>query len=95
MRARLSDLILRGAPVSTPGVRTVARTPRRNEVRCLKAADCVAARRVGAYLARSLPGGVTVVDMSRTYENDPGVRPGSLELWLKPGGSAPSDDDEQ
>lgn len=87
VRARLGDLLIRGAPVATPGVRTVARTPRRNEVRCLKAADCVEARRVAAYLARSLPGGVTVVDMSRTYENDPGVRRGSLELWLKPSGA--------
>lgn len=93
VRARLGDLILRGAPVATPGVRTVARTPRRNEVRCLKASDCAAARRVGAYLARTLPGGVTVVDMSRTYENDPGVRPGSLELWLKPGATAPGPGD--
>lgn len=93
VRARLGDLILRGAPVATPGVRTVARTPRRNEVRCLKANDCAAARRVGAYLARTLPGGVTVVDMSRTYENDPGVRPGSLELWLKPGATAPGPGD--
>lgn len=95
VRAQLSDLILRGAPVATPGVRTVARTPRRNEVRCLKAADCIVARRVGAYLARTLPGGVTVVDMSRTYENDPGVRPGSLELWLKPRGAPAIARDEE
>ena len=83
VRAQLADLTIAGAPVVTPPVRFVAEMPRRTEVRCLKHADCPAARRVAAYLAQQLGVSVAVIDMSSTYEGDAGVRPGSLELWLR------------
>ncbi len=83
VRAQLAALTIAGAPVATPPVRFVADTPRRTEVRCLKHADCPAARRVAAYLAQQLGVSVAVRDMSSTYEDDAGVRPGSLELWLR------------
>ena len=83
VRAQLAALTIAGAPVATPPVRFVAETPRRTEVRCLKQADCPAARRVAAYLAQQLGVSVAVIDMSSTYEDDAGVRPGSLELWLR------------
>ncbi len=83
VRAELANFDIDGAPVATPPVRFVSDMPRRTEVRCLKRADCSAARRVAAYLARQLEAPIAVVDMSSTYESDAGVRPGSLELWLK------------
>ena len=82
VRAQLSAISVAGQPVVTPPVRYVAKLPSRTEVRCLKRADCPAARQVARYLAQDLGAAVAVVDMSDTYENDPGVRPGSLELWL-------------
>ncbi len=82
VRVQLAQLDIEGAPVATPPVRFVADMPRRTEVRCLKHAECPAARRVAAYLAARLGDAIAVIDMSSTYEHDPGVRPGSLELWL-------------
>lgn len=84
VRADLHALDIAGQAVETPPVRFVPRLPRRTEVRCLKQADCPAAREVARSLAHSLGQAVAVVDMSATYETDPGVRPGSLELWLSP-----------
>ena len=84
LRAELNGLRFGDHPVETPPVRLVAGSPRRNEVRCLKHADCAAAGRVARYLAQSLGGPVSVVDMSPQYEGDPRVRAGSLELWLRP-----------
>lgn len=90
VRAQLEALSIAGAKVATPPVRFVADMPRRTEVRCLKHADCQAARVVASYLARRLGAPVTVVDMSATYETDAGVRPGSIELWLRPSEGAPT-----
>jgi hypothetical protein len=50
----------------------------------LKHSDCPAAGRVARYLAQTLGVPVAVVDLSGAYEADPGVRTGSLELWLRP-----------
>ena len=82
IRSDLGALSVGGAPIGTPPVRIVSSTPGRTEVRCLKHADCQTARRVAAYLARDLGAPIAVVDMSTTYEHDPGVRSGSLEFWL-------------
>jgi hypothetical protein len=84
IRSELNGLRFADQPVATPPVRFVASSPRRTELRCLKHTDCPAARRLAPYLERSLRTPVEVVDMSRTYEQDPEVRPGSLELWLRP-----------
>jgi len=84
IRAQLGALRIAGQPVGAPPVRIVARSPRRTELRCLKHADCPAAARLARSLAQSLGTPVAVVDMSPTYEGDPRVRAGSLELWLRP-----------
>ncbi len=52
------------------------------EVRCLKQGDCAAAGRIAHELSQDLRTPVAVVDLSRTYEHDGAVRPGSLELWV-------------
>ena len=85
VRAELSTLSIAGQPIATPPFRLVQSLPRGNEVRCLKHADCPAASGVARHLARTLGVPVAVVDMSGTYEQDRAVRPGSLELWLRPG----------
>ena len=82
IRAQLGGLRFGGQPVAMPPVRFVPSTPRRAEVRCLQHADCAAAGQIAGQLSRSLGTQVAVVDMSRTYEQDRNVRPGSLELWL-------------
>jgi hypothetical protein len=81
-RAELARLQVNGAPVGAPPIRFVAATPRRTEVRCLKRADCRAARDIAADLSARFGRPISVVDLSSTYGDDPGVRPGSLELWL-------------
>jgi hypothetical protein len=82
VRSELSGLRFGGQPITMPPLRIVQSSPRRTEVRCLKHADCPAAHRIGRYLAQSLRRPVAVVDMSGRYEQDLGVRPGTLEVWL-------------
>ncbi len=83
LRERLGEVELDGGSVDAPPVRLVSATPGRAEVRCLKAADCAAARRVASELGRMLPGGAPpVVDLHQTYERDARIRRGTLELWL-------------
>ncbi len=76
---------LGGLNVAVPPVRFVRNAPGRTELRCLKQADCAAASRIARDLTQALRTPVTLVDMSRTYEHDGSVRPGSLELWVAPG----------
>ena len=76
---------LSGLNVAVPPVRFVRNAPGRTELRCLKQADCAAASRIAHDLTQALRTPVTLVDMSRTYEHDGAVRPGSLELWVAPG----------
>jgi hypothetical protein len=73
---------LGGAPVATPPVRFVGRTPGRPEIRCLKAADCATAERLADRLAADLGERPVVVDLHNAFQNDPRIRRGSLELWL-------------
>jgi hypothetical protein len=82
VRSQLSALSIAGQPVGMPPVRLVQNGPRRTEVRCLKRSDCAAASRIARSLTQGLGRPVAVVDLSRTYEDDRSVRPGSLELWL-------------
>jgi hypothetical protein len=84
VRSELTGVRFAGQPVAMPPVRLVRNSPRRTEIRCLKHADCAAAAQVARYLAQDLGTPVAVIDMSPTYEGDPSVRPGSLELWLRP-----------
>lgn len=83
VRAALGGMSFGGRSVEMPPVRFVAASPGRTELRCLKHADCPAAERVARYLSGRLGTPVSVVDMSRQYERNPQVRPGSLELWLQ------------
>jgi hypothetical protein len=85
VRGELRHLRLNGASVATPAIRIVRSVPGRSQVRCLRASDCAAARQVAASLGDMLPDGTpVVVDMHRTYQTDPNVRPGTLEVWLRP-----------
>ncbi len=78
----LRGLSFSGQPVAVPPIRIVQSTPGRMEIRCLKQGDCAAASRIAQELTQDLRTPVAVVDMSRTYEHDGAVRPGSLELWV-------------
>ncbi len=82
IRSQLRGLSFGGQPVAVPPVRLVQSTPGRMEIRCLKRADCAAGSRIAHQLTQDLRTPVALVDMSRTYEHDGAVRPGSLELWV-------------
>lgn len=91
----LRDTLARDAPVSWPltvvnGIE-LAGPVHTNELRCLKAADCVRAKPLADAIVRA--GGLKelrVIDLSARFERSEKVKPGTYELWLAADALMPS-----